>query len=82
GYLDLILEEEAEALGETGQQFLEVIARNANRLENLVADLLLVTQVEAGSFKVQIDSVDLAALAREAVEAARPKASDMSIELS
>jgi signal transduction histidine kinase len=82
GYLDLVLEQEAEALGETGQRFLEVIARNAKRLEDLVADLLLVTQVEAGSFKVHIGTVDLTALAGEAVEAARPKAAELKIELS
>ena len=82
GYLDLVVEEEADGMGETGRRFLDVITRNAVRLDNLVQDLLLVTQVEAGSFTVRLGSADLGSIAREAVETARPRAGDREIELS
>jgi PAS domain S-box-containing protein len=82
GYLDLVEEEEAEEMGDTGRRFLGVISRNASRLDHLVEDLLLVTQVEAGTFTVDLASVDLVALARDSVEAAMPRAEERHLELT
>ena len=82
GYLELLVEEEFDALSESGQRFLDVLSRNAMRLDKLVADLLLVTQVEAGSFAVDLETADLGSIARDAVEAAGPRASERGIELT
>jgi signal transduction histidine kinase len=81
GYLELLSEEGAR-LSEDGRSFLEVIERNARRLERLVGDLLLVAQVEAGTFALALAEVRLDALAADAVAAARPRAGRGGVELA
>jgi signal transduction histidine kinase len=81
GYLEL-LSEEGSRLSEDGRSFLEVIERNANRLERLVGDLLLVAQVEAGTFALALGDIRLDALAADAVAAARPRARREGVELA
>jgi signal transduction histidine kinase len=83
GYLELVLEGK-EALGEEQRQFLMVAARNTNRLRSLVADLLLVSELDAGELEFEFDTVDFRALARESVESAGPQAlaGGISLELA
>jgi signal transduction histidine kinase len=81
GYLELV-SEEGSRLSEDGRSFLEIIERNANRLERLVGDLLLVAQVEAGTFALALADVRLDALATDAVAAARPRARREGVELA
>ncbi|MGZ6696038.1 MAG: ATP-binding protein, partial [Solirubrobacteraceae bacterium] len=84
GYLEMALEEDhgQPGLDPQRRRFLGVIERNASRLQRLVGDLLFVAQVEAGTLTLQRGEADLAVLAREAVEAARPRAADAGVELS
>jgi signal transduction histidine kinase len=82
GYLELILEEEVGELTPQQRRFIEVIERNAQRLLRLVGDLLLVAQIEAGKLELDLGVVDLAKLAAEAVETARPRADQKGIKLS
>jgi PAS domain S-box-containing protein len=82
GYLDLIVEREAAGMGKDGRGYLDVLARNTLRLDSLVADLLLLTQVEAGTFTVELGEADLAAIVRSCVEATLPAASEAGIELT
>jgi signal transduction histidine kinase len=79
GYLELVLEE--DSIDPETRRFLDVVARNAQRLLRLVGDLLFVAQVEAGNLGLDPGSVDLAATAAESVEAARPRAEEHKIEL-
>jgi PAS domain S-box-containing protein len=79
GYLELVLEE--DSVDPETRRFLDVVARNAQRLLRLVGDLLFVAQVEAGNLGLDPGSVDLAATAAESVEAARPRAEEHQIEL-
>jgi signal transduction histidine kinase/CHASE3 domain sensor protein len=86
GYLEL-LDDEAHANGgdpaaEQRRQFLGTIDRNARRLLRLVGDLLFVAQVEAGKLGLQEGDVELDAVAREAVEAAAPRAAAGGVELT
>jgi signal transduction histidine kinase/CHASE3 domain sensor protein len=86
GYLEL-LREDAEGNGDDPAaqqrgQFLAVVDRNARRLLRLVGDLLFVAQVEAGKLSLEEADVDLAAVARESVEAAAPRARDGDVELT
>ena len=75
GYLEL-LRDDADSDGDDPRarqraQFLAVVDRNAKRLLRLVGDLLFVAQVEAGKLSLDETDVDLGAIARESVEAAR-----------
>ncbi len=81
GYLELVLDDE-EPLAEDHRHYLEIVQRNATRLLRLVGDLLFVAQVEAGTLALDPGPVDLAAVTREAVDAARPRAESRSIALS
>jgi signal transduction histidine kinase len=81
GYLEL-LGDEAQRLSENGRGFLEVVERNTRRLERLVGDLLLVAQVEAGTFGLELDEARLGALAAEAVSAAEPRATRAGVEMA
>ena len=84
GYLEMALEDDPheQPLDPQRRQFLQVIDRNAVRLQRLVGDLLFVAQVEAGTLSLQRGEADLARIGREAVEAARPRASDAGVALS
>ncbi len=82
GYLELVLDGEAGEVTDEQRQFLGVVERNANRLLDLVGDLLFLAQIEAGKLSLEVGAVDLAALAAESVETARPLAEDKEITLT
>jgi signal transduction histidine kinase len=60
---------------------LDRIGRQGERLNQLVADLLDLSQVEAGTFRVSLQPVDLADSAERAVDGA-PSPPDKSVELA
>jgi PAS domain S-box-containing protein len=82
GYLELVLDGEAGNVTEEQRRFLGVVERNANRLLELVGDLLFLAQIEAGKLSLEVGAVDLAAVAAESVETARPLAEDKRITLT
>jgi PAS domain S-box-containing protein len=79
GYLELVLDD--EALTGEQRQYLCTVERNAQRLLQLVGDLLFTAQVEAGRFTLQPQDVDLAAVVRAAEETARVTAAGAGVEL-
>jgi PAS domain S-box-containing protein len=81
GYLDL-LREGLDDLDPKQARYLEVITRNANRLLDLVNDLLFVAQIQAGSFEIEHVALDPIELVGAAVESARPAAEGKQIDLS
>ncbi len=81
GYAELLADFESERLSEQGRGFLEVIERNARREMRLVADLLALVRIEAGTFSVEAEEIDLTAVAREAVDAAMPRAEKGGVSL-
>jgi signal transduction histidine kinase len=80
GYLELILED-GDELSEEHRNFVEVIDRNARRLLGLVGDLLFIARIDAGGLQLEVDVVDLEGLARECVEAQRPRAEQAGLSL-
>jgi PAS domain S-box-containing protein len=82
GYLELVLDGEAGDVTDDQRQFLGIVERNANRLLDLVGDLLFLAQIEAGKLSLEVGAVDLAAVAAESVETARPLAEDKEITLT
>jgi PAS domain S-box-containing protein len=81
GYGELLAESEADRLTEQGRKHLSVIRRNAQREMRLVGDLLLLVRIQEGSFRMELEDVDLRRIVEQAVEAARPAADKRSIEL-
>jgi PAS domain S-box-containing protein len=81
GYTDMLSEREGAALSPKGLEFMDVIRRNADRLDRLVQDLLLVTQVEAGSFSVELRDVNIAELAANCKSAVEPTAAEAGVTL-
>ena len=80
GFLEM-MEDEEDALGETGRTYLNVIRRSAERLQTLVEDLLLIAQIEAHRVELELRPVDLRLLAARSAEAARPAAEEKGVSL-
>ena len=82
GYTELLLDGEAGELGDDQRQFLGIVERNTHRLLHLVGDLLFLAQVEAGKLVLDVGALDLATVASESVETARPQAEAKDIVLT
>jgi signal transduction histidine kinase len=82
GYLELVLDEEAGEVNDEQRRFLKAVERNSQRLLRLVGDLLFVAQADAGRLTLERAQVDVAVLAADCVEAARPVADQKQIELT
>lgn len=82
GYTELLAELEAGNLSEQGRRFLEVIDRNSRRELDLVADLLTLTRIRAGTFTIARSRADLGEIAQACFEAAAPEAAKAGVELS
>jgi len=79
GHLEMLSDRDGLPPDVTAQ--LRVVQRNALRLRSLVSDLLQVAQDREGSLQLQRAEVDLAALVREALQAAHPFAQGSGIAL-
>jgi len=81
GYLELVLDE-AGTLTADQARYLEVIARNAERLLALVSDLLFVAHAQTGSVEIERDVVALGDVVEHSVVAAQPLAARRGVELT
>jgi signal transduction histidine kinase len=79
GYVDILLERD-DLTAEARAQ-LEVVARNGERLNRLVADLLHTARADEGPMKVVRKRTDLGDIVRASVAAAAPAAHAAGIEL-
>ena len=79
GYTELALEEE---LTDDVRGYLDVVARNADRLLALVNDLLFVARLQAGELSLEPHDVDLAEVVRDTVQALEPRAAAKAIDLT
>lgn len=82
GFLDLLRNDPGQPLTEEQQEFVGIIERNAQRLLNLVGDLLFTAQVESGRFPLDRDEVDVTELVRSAIASSGPHAQREGIEIS
>ncbi len=79
GYVELALEDD---LTDEVRGFLQVVARNADRLLGLVNDLLFVARLQAGEMSLEPADVDLAGVVRDGVNAMEPRAAAKGITLT
>jgi signal transduction histidine kinase len=81
GYVELLLDEETGPLNDDQVRFLNVVKRNADRLDGQIGDLLLVAGVAEGTLKLNRSTVDLPQLVMEAEETAGPHATEKRVAL-
>ncbi|MFL6060755.1 MAG: PAS domain S-box protein [Marmoricola sp.] len=79
GYSELMAD--LEHLSPQGQRFLSVITRSAERELRLVDDLLTLVAIEETGLAIRPELVDLERILRDAVEAARPRAEELNIDM-
>jgi PAS domain S-box-containing protein len=72
GYIELLEEEGVD--GPNTGRFAEVIKRNAEQLLRLVGDLLFLSRMRSGKLALELQGIDLAEIAAEAVAQVRPDA--------
>jgi PAS domain S-box-containing protein len=82
GYTELILDGSAGELTDEQRTMLAVVDRNNARLFRLINDLLFVAQINGGQLEVELEDVDLAAVAAESIADARPRAAVAQISLA
>ena len=82
GFLDLLQNDPEQPLTDDQQEFVGIIERNAQRLLNLVGDLLFSAQVESGRFPLDRSDTDVAEIVRSAVVSAGPHALRQGIVLT
>jgi two-component system phosphate regulon sensor histidine kinase PhoR len=63
------------------RDFVEMISRHAERLSQLTQELLDLSRIESGEWKVHMEMLDAAALARSSVELLRARAREKNIRL-
>ena len=82
GWLHILLDGEPGPLNEEQHRFLTTVKRNSDRLMRLVGDLLLIGQMDAGRFTLELDDVDIVELVGEAVALFEGAAAEKRIELN
>lgn len=81
GYLELMQEGEAGELTEDQAHFLEVMDRNATRLQRLVDDILTISRADSDRLTLTVEPVDVRQLVQRAVDSAGPVAKNKGVEL-
>ena len=74
GYLDLILDGSGTELPADVQQMLAIVGRNANRLNQLISDLLTLSRSDARESALAVEEIDLARLLSEVGDSLAPTA--------
>ncbi len=63
------------------QDFLEALSRNAERLSNLISDLLDISRIEAGEYELDMSNVSISRSVRTAVETVNAMLRNKQIEI-
>jgi signal transduction histidine kinase len=81
GYLEGVLEEEAGPLNRRQRDELEIVERNARRIQRLADDLLTLARLESGRIELQRVPLDVGELLGELRRELEPAARERRIEL-
>jgi two-component system, OmpR family, sensor kinase len=81
GFLEAVLEEETGPLNERQREELEIVYRNANRLQDLANDLLTLARLESGRIELDRRPLDLRGLLAELREELEPAARKRGLEI-
>ncbi|MBO9539399.1 HAMP domain-containing protein [bacterium] len=81
GYAEFLEDEVGGPLSPHQMEFVLQIERGAERLENLVDDLLDFARIEAGTFSLRLVKADLASEIRELTESLRPQLQEAHLDI-
>jgi signal transduction histidine kinase len=81
GYLESVLAEEPGPLNEQQREELEIVYRNATRLQDLANDLLTLARLESGRIEMELRPLDPCSLLAELREELQPAARRRGVEL-
>jgi signal transduction histidine kinase len=82
GYLELVIDDEEESVPESAKRLLRVADRNARRLNSLVGNMLMMTQLESGGAPPVVAPVRIGRVLGEAVESLRLFADSKEVGLT
>ena len=82
GYLDMILNEHLGKTDDKARGYLEKVFASTKRLRFLVKDLLSVSRIEAGTLKLELQSLDVAKTIDEAIDQLQFLADEKHLKLS
>jgi signal transduction histidine kinase len=81
GYLEILRGGEAGDLSRQQERFLEIVDRNCHRLSDLIDDILFMSRVDSGRFRLERESVDLGELVADRTQSIRPAAQGNGVEV-
>jgi PAS domain S-box-containing protein len=81
GFIELVLDGDAGPVPDTQREFLEVAARNADRLGSLINDILDVSRIESQRLEIRVDPTDLVAVLADVVSTFRVMAHNKGLSL-
>jgi signal transduction histidine kinase len=81
GYVEMMRDGEAGEVGPMQHQMLDVVARNTQRLRDLIEDVLILSRVESGTLRTEKLPVALRGVIDHAVTALRPQAVQADVRL-
>jgi PAS domain S-box-containing protein len=81
GFIELVLDGDAGAVPDTQREFLEVAARNADRLGSLINDILDVSRIESQRLEIRREPTDLAAVLEDVMSTFRVMAHNKGLTL-
>jgi signal transduction histidine kinase len=82
GYVELALDDGGPPLDDERRGFLEVVSRSSERLLRLVDDLLVAARLQSGRLTLNLEDVDLVALAEQACLEMHARADQKNVSLS
>ncbi len=81
GYIDLILDGDTGEINELQREFLGIVFQSAERLENLINDLLDVEKIESGKIQMNLEEISLSNIVNTAVKTMKPAAEKKGLKL-
>lgn len=81
GYVETLLDG-ARNNPEVAERFLKIIERNTNRLDLLIQDLLTISALESGRMKLNLQPIDVRAVADKVLSDLHRKAADKNVTLA
>ncbi|MFN2512086.1 MAG: sensor histidine kinase [Pyrinomonadaceae bacterium] len=67
---------------ENSERFLEIIRKNAARMQNLIDDILELSAIEAGNVRVKVEEIELSPLLNDVIMSLAAKASSRGITVT
>ena len=81
GYSELLLHKRPGPLTEVQKEFIHTILESSKRLKLLVDDLLDISRIDVGNFRMRMDDVNLDEIIRNGLELIKPVAAKASVAI-